>query len=408
MTYKQGMSSSDNVRELAVDAWRFALNFSTSPLTRSTPHIYMSALPFWPRQRPVSGCYLSKMQGITGVAGTAMERRKSAPLAVCNTPSAVLSVTYSFNGVRMASGHGDGSLRVWNAHTGQMVGQPLQGHTGAVNSVSYSHDGTRIVSGSDDTTIRMWDADSGQMVGQPLRGHTGAVLSVSYSHDGTRIVSGSGDSTIRMWDADTGQMVGQPLKGHTDYVRSVSYSHDGTRIVSGSDDSTIRMWDADTGQMVGQPLEGHTNYVRSVSYSHDGTRIVSGSSDKTIRIWDADTGKMVNGICDDYPTLTKSVNHIAGQGQPASDTRLALNPPSSSHPNTASHSYWTLDENGWVLKDHSMLLLWVPPEVRAHLLRPGNLVTISTLGSVALDFSGAQLGENWHRCYCSEPILPVR
>ena len=74
--------------------------------------------------------------------------------------------------------------------------------------MAFSPDGKRIVSGSDDKTVRLWDADTGQPVGQPLTGHTDMVLSVAFSPDGKRIASGSVDTTVRLWDADTGQPIG--------------------------------------------------------------------------------------------------------------------------------------------------------------------------------------------------------
>ncbi|ABW25762.1 WD-repeat protein [Acaryochloris marina MBIC11017] len=119
----------------------------------------------------------------------------------------------------------------------------LQGHQAAVLSVSYSPDGTRIVSGSLDNTVRIWDAKTGQPIGEPLQGHQNTVWSVSYSPDGRRIVSGSSDNTVRIWDAKTGQAIGEPLQGHQNDVYSVSFSPDGTRIVSGSRDKTVRIWE---------------------------------------------------------------------------------------------------------------------------------------------------------------------
>ncbi len=97
---------------------------------------------------------------------------------------------------------------VWDADTGQPIGHPLTGHTDTVISVAFSPDGTRIASGSADNTVRLWDADTGQPIGDPLTGHTGGVLSVAFSPDGTRIASGSDDQTVRLWDADTGQPIG--------------------------------------------------------------------------------------------------------------------------------------------------------------------------------------------------------
>jgi len=105
-----------------------------------------------------------------------------------------------------------------------------------------SPDGTRFVSGNDDKTVRVWDAATGQQVGDPLTGHTAPVESVAYSPDGTSIVSGGWDSTVRLWDATTGQPVGKPLIGHTDWVSSVAFSPDGTRVVSGGWDKTLRLW----------------------------------------------------------------------------------------------------------------------------------------------------------------------
>jgi WD40 repeat protein len=59
-----------------------------------------------------------------------------------------------------------------------------------------------IVSGSHDSTVRVWDAGSGQPIGEPLSGHTGAVQAVAVGSVGGReaIVSGSSDKTARVWD----------------------------------------------------------------------------------------------------------------------------------------------------------------------------------------------------------------
>ncbi|KAG8984113.1 hypothetical protein FRB90_005558, partial [Tulasnella sp. 427] len=193
----------------------------------------------------------------------------------------ISSVAFSRDGKRIASGSSDGTVRLWDAETGQQSGEPLEGHTDPVASVAFSTDGKRIASGSWDGTVRLWDAETGQQSGEPLEGHTSGVTSVAFSPDGKRIASGSSDGTVRLWDAETGQQSGEPLEGHTDYVTSVAFSTDGKRIASGSWDRTVRLWDAETGQQSGEPLEGHTSPITSVVFSPDGKRIASGSSDGT-------------------------------------------------------------------------------------------------------------------------------
>ena len=210
---------------------------------------------------------------------------------IIDSNSPVQAVAYSPDGTRIVSGSRDQTLRLWDARSGQPLGDPMKGHERAVTSVAFSPDGTRLVSGGEDETLRRWDARSGQPLGEPMKGHEGWVTSVAYSPDGTRLVSGSDNGTLRLWDAQSGQPIGAPMKGHEGWVTSVAYSPDGTRLVSGSRDQTLRLWDARSGQLLGEPMQGHGGVMYSVAFSPDGTRIVSGSRDQTLRLWDARSGQ---------------------------------------------------------------------------------------------------------------------
>ncbi|CCA76115.1 hypothetical protein PIIN_10115 [Serendipita indica DSM 11827] len=203
----------------------------------------------------------------------------------------VNTVTFSPDGSRIVSGSSDKTIRLWNAETGQSLGEPHHGHEDWVRAVAFSPDGSQIVSSSNDTTIRLWDEASGQSLGNPLYGHKDWVLSVAFSPSGLQIVSGSNDKTIRLWDANTGQPLGEPFYGHKDWVMTVAFSPDGSRIVSGSRDETIRLWNTNNGQSLGEPLLGHEGSVNAIAFSPDGLRIASGSDDRTIRLWDAHTGQ---------------------------------------------------------------------------------------------------------------------
>ncbi|KAG8792415.1 hypothetical protein FRC12_006188 [Ceratobasidium sp. 428] len=290
-----GCSTPDDMQDCCVaanDAYRFILSFYDA-ISKSTPHLYISALAFAPsnsgiarRVRPVFSKLLTVVRGA--------EEEWTPCLRSIWVGCSVLSVAVSPNGNRIASGSIDGTVRVWDAETGDAVLGPLNGHSSSVYCVAFSPDGRWIASGLYDHTIFVWNAETGELKLGPIRGHSSQLISVAFSPDSHRLVSGSYDQTIRVWELETGRSVLE-LRGHSDSVRSVACSPNGRWIASGSDDNTLRIWDAQTGEPVSELLFGHSNPVHSVAFSPDSLRIVSSSQDLTIRIWDVKTGDMLLG-----------------------------------------------------------------------------------------------------------------
>ncbi|KAG2040347.1 hypothetical protein BDR03DRAFT_858501, partial [Suillus americanus] len=113
-----------NVSSTAMDVQRFIQVFG-GLILHSTPHLYVSALPFSPANSPLSKMFSARF----------------------------------LNTLHVASGRDMN----WPA-----VQTPLRGHTDPVYSVSFSPDGTHIVTGSRDKTVRLWDAS----MSQPLQQRT--------------------------------------------------------------------------------------------------------------------------------------------------------------------------------------------------------------------------------------------
>ncbi|KAG2753294.1 WD40 repeat-like protein [Suillus brevipes Sb2] len=287
--WSQGHAEFTHVSDAAADTLRFVRTFAITIL-RSTPHLYLSALPFAPRQSRMFRKFAAKFPSTLRIVAGHVENWPQMEKRI-HTNYEVNSVAMSPDGKCIACGLCNYTIQVWDIETGEALYAPLQGHTSVVSSVAFSPDGYRIVSGSWDQTVRVWDAKTGEALGSPLQGHTDSVRSVAISPDGKRIVSGSEDKTVRVWDMETCEAFGVPLQGHTDPVQSVTLSPDGERVVSGSDDKTIRVWNMETCEAFGAPLRGHTGKVWCVTITPDGKRIMSGSEDNTIRVWDMETGE---------------------------------------------------------------------------------------------------------------------
>jgi WD40 repeat protein len=192
------------------------------------------------------------------------------------------------DGTWIVSASRDGTLKVWDARTGE-ARLTLDGHTGRVYGCAVSPDGTWIVSASWNNTLKVWDARTGE-ARLTLQGHTGSVNGCAVSPDGTWIVSASWDNTLKVWDARTGEDR-LTLQGHTGSVTGCAVSLDSTWIVSASYDRTLKVWDAHTGE-VRLTLQGHTGAVHGCAVSPDGTWIVSASDDRTLKVWNARTGEV--------------------------------------------------------------------------------------------------------------------
>ncbi|KIJ65090.1 hypothetical protein HYDPIDRAFT_64847, partial [Hydnomerulius pinastri MD-312] len=183
---------------------------------------------------------------------------------------------------RLASGHEDGNVIVWDASTGASVAGPFKLHDGWVFSISFSPFGDRIATCGYDRTIRVVRRHSGQDVIPAIQAQS-VVRSVVWSPNGRQIISASNDGTIKVWNASDGSLLAT-CKGHTDYIYSLAISSDGEVLASASCDKTVRLWSVATHQQIGPPLQ-HPDRLRSLAISSDGHYLAAGGDDQGVYIW---------------------------------------------------------------------------------------------------------------------------
>jgi WD40 repeat protein len=213
-------------------------------------------------------------------------------------PSTIRAVTFSPDGKTLLTGGGDGSgaARLWDAATGKPRGEPLP-HPDPVRAVAFSPDGRTVLTGSchrgmGTGAARLWDATTGQPIGQPLP-QPGWFQAVAFSPDGKTFLTGS-SAGAQLWDTATGKPLGRPLP-HEGYVQAVAFGPDGKTVVTGGQDSAAHLWEIATGKPLAPPLR-HQNFVTAVAFSPDGKTILTGSRDKTARLWDAATGQPIGEL----------------------------------------------------------------------------------------------------------------
>ncbi|KAG8710563.1 hypothetical protein FRC11_004387, partial [Ceratobasidium sp. 423] len=232
------LGHSNNILDLIHDAWRFAMTVASNPVSQSTPHIYISMLPLWPKANPISQHYATRTKNMIRVIGTTVGFQQSL-LAKWQLAGGVSCGSFSPDGTRFAVGVGK-TIHILDSFSGQDLLHPLEGHfSSVVTSVQYSPDGTYIASGSWDNTVHIWDIRSGKLMLEPLGGHMGPITLLAFSPDSTSIASGS-DMCIQVWEIPRGTLRCSPhqqAQGNLNLKPvSVRYSPDGSYLAGCMED----------------------------------------------------------------------------------------------------------------------------------------------------------------------------
>lgn len=141
---------------------------------------------------------------------------------------------------RLVSASDDFTMYLWEPELSSKPVARLLGHQKQVNYVTFSPDGMYIASAGFDNCVKLWNARDGKFL-HTLRGHVAPVYQCSFSADSRLLVSSSKDTTLKVWDVRTGKL-SMDLPGHKDEVFAVDWSPDGLRVGSGGKDKAVRIW----------------------------------------------------------------------------------------------------------------------------------------------------------------------
>ncbi|KAF4609704.1 hypothetical protein D9613_011988 [Agrocybe pediades] len=333
------------------DADLFVKTFSFGACKKSTPHIYISALPFCYKSNSVYQNYWTKTHGLLEVNGTSLTQQRNGPIGVWKRGESVNTVAFSLDGCTFAAGDANSLLNIQDAQSGNIVFSSLLENEEPISSVVFSPDNSKIAAGTFKGHIWIWDIQTANLIAGPLNMENREFTALAFSWDSRKLASYSGQ-TVVIWDSSSGKVDSGPFKTkHFGDNSSLAFTPDdsnillvsrigmvhvldarydlaepfevtmerdlGSRFMAISPDTTmvafsdmmskIYIWDIHAKAITHGPFVGNEIHVSALAFSHDSKKLISGSGNATIQIWDIDTGNVIGGPFEGHNSVIYSL-----------------------------------------------------------------------------------------------------
>lgn len=193
----------------------------------------------------------------------------------------------------IASGSFKGIIKIWNMKSGKLISS-CSGHRGCVANVEFLAWDEKLVSYStEDGTLRLWDITSGKEL-KCLGDVENRVVCYAISSKRLKLAVGMDNGIVWLFDFRRGVT---PIKllFHRDRVWNISFDTLGQLLATGSVDGNVTIYPTEHSRRTLR-LQGHRGAVLAVTFSDDSKWVASASEDETVRIWNVRNGKEITTI----------------------------------------------------------------------------------------------------------------
>jgi type 1 glutamine amidotransferase len=250
-------------------------------------------------------------------------RRPDRTISGVEKKGPVAAIAYSPDGRSVATGGGDGVVRLWNARTGEDLTGELQKSfdplRARVTALAFHADGKALVAASADHAVTTFDLTSGKTLARkalpaagPLALNGGSAAAVAghrltvwnsdsgevtralpgpaprpsalvFRPDG-RILAAASGKAIQLYSLESGAATLTLDAGAPVRVLAASATH----LAAGFADGTVKVWPFEGGEP--RPLAGHQGPIDALAFSPKGEQVAAAGRGRLVSVWDVATG----------------------------------------------------------------------------------------------------------------------
>jgi WD40 repeat protein len=202
------------------------------------------------------------------------------------------ALAFSPDGRQIASGHDDGSVRLWDAADLKLL-KTIDAHPSAISALAFRNDGLELATAGEDCKICVWNTQTFERI-CTMTGHPDRIPALAWQNQTNRLYSAGWDRSVRIWAVPQEDPL-LLLNTHSEQVYCVAFSPDGRLLACADSDCEIHIWNDPDAKHPQHVLRGHTADVQAMAFSADGVYFASAGADRTIRVWNMNDGHLHAG-----------------------------------------------------------------------------------------------------------------